>query len=241
VARLVCISNRVADPRKTEAGGLAVALSGALQANGGMWFGWSGKILPEDGATPAETPVHQQQAGNVTLATLDLSQWDHDAYYLGYSNAVLWPVFHYRLDLADFDAGYIGGYRRVNQLFAAKLMPLLKEDDIVWVHDYHLIPLASELRALGCRNKIGFFLHIPLPPPQIFTAIPRTTGWPGPCSPTTSWASRAKPTWSTSTATHPPKRAPRTAMATAAAGAPSAARCAPPPSRSASTWRSSMR
>ncbi|WP_189685555.1 alpha,alpha-trehalose-phosphate synthase (UDP-forming) [Pseudorhodoferax aquiterrae] len=172
MARLVCISNRVADPRKTEAGGLAVALSGALQANGGMWFGWSGKILPEDGATPADTPVHQQQAGNVTLATLDLSRWDHDAYYLGYSNAVLWPVFHYRLDLADFDTGYIDGYRRVNQLFAAKLMPLLKEDDIVWVHDYHLIPLASELRALGCRNKIGFFLHIPLPPAQIFTAIP---------------------------------------------------------------------
>ena len=72
----------------------------------------------------------------------------------------------------DFDAGYIDGYRRVNQLFARKLLPLLKEDDIVWVHDYHLIPLASELRALGCRNKIGFFLHIPLPPPQMLTAIP---------------------------------------------------------------------
>jgi trehalose 6-phosphate synthase len=103
---------------------------------------------------------------------VDLSQADHDAFYLGYSNGVLWPVFHYRLDLADFDAGYINGYRRVNQLFARKLMPLLKPDDVIWVHDYHLIPLAAELRALGCEQRIGFFLHIPLPPPLILAAIP---------------------------------------------------------------------
>jgi trehalose 6-phosphate synthase len=85
---------------------------------------------------------------------------------------VLWPVFHYRLDLADFDAGYISGYRRVNQLFARKLLPFLKPDDVIWVHDYHLIPLAAELRALGCRQRIGFFLHIPLPPPLMLAAIP---------------------------------------------------------------------
>ena len=91
---------------------------------------------------------------------------------MGYSNGVLWPVFHYRLDLADFDAGAIEGYRRVNQLFARKLAPLLRPDDIVWVHDYHLIPLGSELRALGCQQRIGFFLHIPLPPPLILAAIP---------------------------------------------------------------------
>jgi trehalose 6-phosphate synthase len=81
-------------------------------------------------------------------------------------------VFHYRLDLADFDAGYIAGYRRVNQLFARKLLPLLQPDDVVWIHDYHLIPLAAELRALGCKQRIGFFLHIPLPPPLILAAIP---------------------------------------------------------------------
>jgi trehalose 6-phosphate synthase len=81
-------------------------------------------------------------------------------------------VFHYRLDLADFDAGYIAGYRRVNQLFARKLKPLLRDDDIIWIHDYHLIPLAAELRGLGCMNRIGFFLHIPLPPPLILAAIP---------------------------------------------------------------------
>ena len=85
----------------------------------------------------------------------------------------LWPVFHNRLDLAHFDAGFIGGYRRVNQLFARKLMPLLKPDDIIWIHDYHLMPLAAELRAMGCRQRIGFFLHIPLPPQIIIAAVPQ--------------------------------------------------------------------
>jgi trehalose 6-phosphate synthase len=169
--RLVVVSNRVADPRKTAAGGLAVALAEVLNNTGGLWFGWSGKIVepPEDGGEPK---LHSQQAGPVRLVTMDLSREDHDAYYLGYSNGVLWPVFHYRLDLADFDAGYITGYRRVNQLFARRLMPLLREDDIIWVHDYHLIPLAAELRALGCNQRIGFFLHIPLPPSLILAAIP---------------------------------------------------------------------
>ena len=171
--RLVVISNRVADPRKTAAGGLAVALAGVLNNTGGLWFGWSGKVVEAAaGGRPGEGKMHTQQAGPVKLVTVDLSREDYDAFYLGYSNGVLWPVFHYRLDLADFDAGYIAGYLRVNQLFARKLLPLLKPDDIIWIHDYHLIPLASELRALGCTQRIGFFLHIPLPPPLILAAIP---------------------------------------------------------------------
>ena len=171
--RLVVVSNRVADPRKTAAGGLAVALAEVLNNTGGLWFGWSGKIIEDsrDGTVP-DSAVHSHQAGPVKLVTIDLNRKDHDAYYLGYSNGVLWPVFHYRLDLADFDAGYIAGYRRVNQLFARKLAPLLREDDVIWVHDYHLIPLAAELRALGCNQRIGYFLHIPLPPPLILAAIP---------------------------------------------------------------------
>jgi len=171
--RLVVVSNRLADPRKTAAGGLAVALAEVLNNTGGLWFGWSGKIIePAAGGKPGEGVLHSQQAGAVRLVTMDLSREDHDTYYLGYSNGVLWPVFHYRLDLADFDAASIAGYRRVNQLFARKLQPLLRHDDIIWIHDYHLIPLAAELRALGCSHRIGFFLHIPLPPPLILAAIP---------------------------------------------------------------------
>jgi trehalose 6-phosphate synthase len=171
--RLVVVSNRLADPRKSAAGGLAVALAEVLNETGGLWFGWSGRVIePGEVGQGSEGRLHTQHAGPITLVTMDLNREDHDAFYAGYSNGVLWPVFHYRLDLADFDAGYIGGYRRVNQMFARKLKPLLRDDDIVWVHDYHLIPLAAELRALGCQQRIGFFLHIPLPPSLILAAIP---------------------------------------------------------------------
>ncbi len=167
--RLVVVSNRVADPRKPSAGGLAVALGEALQAMGGLWFGWSGHLTDAG----ARGRLHVQHAGPVTLATVDLSPEDHAGYYLGYSNGVLWPVFHDRLDLADFDAGFVGAYRRVNAAMARQLQPLLRPDDMVWVHDYHLIPLAFELRALGCGQRIGFFLHIPMPPPLLLAAIPQ--------------------------------------------------------------------
>lgn len=170
MSRLVVVSNRLADPRKPAAGGLAVALGETLRRIGGVWFGWSGKVV--EGGTPGSGALHINQAGSVTLAEVDLCSTDHDAYYRGYANGVLWPVFHYRLDLAHFESSHLEGYRRVNHLFACKLMPLLQPDDLIWIHDYHLIPLAAELRAMGCTNRIGFFLHIPLPPQQILAAIP---------------------------------------------------------------------
>jgi trehalose 6-phosphate synthase len=172
MSRLVIVSNRVADPRKSAAGGLAVALGQALEASGGLWLGWSGKITAAGDEAIANAPLQTQHIGKVQLATFDLNMQQHDGFYLGYSNGVLWPVFHYRLDLACFDAGYFQTYRDVNQLFARKLLPLLRADDVIWIHDYHLIALAAELRALGCQQRIGFFLHIPLPPPLILAAIP---------------------------------------------------------------------
>ncbi len=168
---MVVVSNRVADPRKSAAGGLAVAVGQALEATGGLWLGWSGKVSGAPDANDA--PVHIQRTGKVQLATFDLSSQAHDTYYLGYSNAVLWPVFLNRLDLADFNAAFFEGYRHVNRLFARKLLPLLQPGDVVWIHDYHLIPLAAELRALGCTLRMGFFLHIPLPPPVVLSAIPQ--------------------------------------------------------------------
>jgi trehalose 6-phosphate synthase len=180
MGRLVVVSNRVVDPRKSAAGGLAVALGQALEATGGLWLGWSGKIAEGDAGSAsngvtADAPVQMQRSGKVQLATFDLCASHHDRYYLGYSNGVLWPVCHYRLDLADFDAGYFDGYVEVNKLFARQLLPLLKPSDMVWIHDYHLIPLAAELRALGCQQRMGFFLHIPLPPPPLLAAIPQHT------------------------------------------------------------------
>jgi trehalose 6-phosphate synthase len=180
MGRLVVVSNRVADPRKSASGGLAVALGQALDASGGLWLGWSGKVSGaaepatfNASPTAALPPLQIQRSGKVQLATFDLSPAQYEQFYLGYSNGVLWPVFHYRLDVADFDTDYFDAYRSVNTLFAQQLMPLLKSDDEIWIHDYHLIPLASQLRALGCKQRIGFFLHIPLPPPPMLAAIPQ--------------------------------------------------------------------
>jgi trehalose 6-phosphate synthase len=164
--RLVVVSNRIGDPRKPAAGGLAVALGDALSGTDSLWFGWSGRIAKTSGH------LQQRQIGLLRLATVDLDQADHDSYYLAHSNEALWPSFHSRLDLAKFDPAALAGYARVNKLFAQTLAPLLRPDDVIWVHDYHLIPLAEELRLLGCAQRIGFFLHIPLPPPSQMTAIP---------------------------------------------------------------------
>lgn len=110
--------------------------------------------------------------GNITWASFNLSEQDLDEYYNQFSNAVLWPAFHYRLDLVQFQRNAREGYQRVNAMLADKLLPLIEDDDIIWIHDYHLLPFASELRKRGVNNRIGFFLHIPFPTPEIFSALP---------------------------------------------------------------------
>ncbi|MCB1474993.1 MAG: alpha,alpha-trehalose-phosphate synthase (UDP-forming) [Rhodobiaceae bacterium] len=169
MTRLVVVSNRVADLSKgSQSGGLAVAVGDALQERGGLWFGWDGNVTAQSRRLPAN--VHKD--GPVTTVTLPLTQKDYKEYYLGFSNSMLWPILHYRLDLARFNKGDLKGYRRVNSKFADALRPFLKPDDVIWVHDYHLIPLAAELRQRGLPHKIGFFLHIPFPPPDVLAAAP---------------------------------------------------------------------
>ncbi len=170
MSRLVVVSNRVSPPRRGgagEGGGLAVAVHDALRERGGLWFGWSGRTN-EGKVEGAEIVV----SGNIRYATVDLSQQDYEEYYTGFANSVLWPLFHYRLDLTDFSRRDRAGYRRVNEKFAECLMPLLKPDDVIWVHDYHFIPLAECIRSCGGRQKIGFFLHIPWPAREVLVALP---------------------------------------------------------------------
>ena len=170
MARLVVVSNRVApvDEGQTPTGGLAVAVLAALKDHGGIWFGWSGDIV----STAPEKP-DLRKVDNLTYATIPLTRRDYIEYYTGFANSTLWPLFHYRLDLADFNRRDYAGYLRVNQRFARHLFPLLRRDDVIWIHDYHLIPLAQELRELGATQPIGFFLHTPLPAVQIMLALPR--------------------------------------------------------------------
>jgi trehalose 6-phosphate synthase len=169
--RIVLVSNRVADLGKpAQAGGVVTAIADILSTRRGVWFGWNGKVGEK--REELRTMPDVSEVGSATVATLALSRREYKAYYLGYANDVLWPVFHSRLDVAQFEAGYYQGYLEVNRRFARSLRPLLKPDDTIWVHDYHLIPLGLELRRLGVENPIGFFLHIPVPPSQLFLAIP---------------------------------------------------------------------
>jgi len=168
LARLIMVSNRVADPSQdgdNRAGGLAVAVRTLLKRHGGLWFGWSGRISTD---TEATTSRH----GGLLSVVTDLAEADYQEYYNGFANRVLWPILHYRLDLAEFSRRDLSGYRRVNVHFATQLNNLLLPDDMIWVHDYHLIPLAKMLRDRGHLNRIGFFLHVPFPPPDIITALP---------------------------------------------------------------------
>ena len=171
MSRLVVISNRVAVPKARGAagaqGGLAGALNSALKKSGGLWLGWSG----EESESPSATPHVQEQDG-VTIATIDLAAQDVEEYYNGYANSTLWPLFHYRLDLTEYERETGRGYERVNELFADAAAPLIAPDDLVWVHDYHLIPLGENLRRRGVRNRMGFFLHIPWPPTRLFVSLP---------------------------------------------------------------------
>jgi len=166
--RLVVVSNRVALPKQTATGGLASAMRAALQERGGLWFGWSGKI-----AAHSAEEQHRLTDGPIDYVTIDLSRADHDDFYAGFANRTLWPLFHYRPDLVDYQRSHLEGYLRVNAIFADELVKLLDPDDIIWVHDYHLIPLAAMLRERGVRNRIGFFLHTPLPAAALLIALPK--------------------------------------------------------------------
>lgn len=169
MTRLVAVSNRVNldTPVERTTGGLAVALGDTLAASNGLWFGWSGEV--KEGAGP---PARVREQRGITYAVIDLKPADYQSYYSGFSNNVLWPLLHFRLGLIEFERAEFEGYVRVNRLFAESLLPLLRPDDAIWVHDYHLIPLGAELRRLGFRGRIGFFLHTPLPPPAVLRALP---------------------------------------------------------------------
>lgn len=170
MSRLIVISNRVNPPDDVgagTAGGLAAAMASALRNGDGVWFGWSGETTPEFAGQ-----LTMRKVGGVTVALIDLEEQDVEEYYNGYANRTLWPLFHYRTDLTAFDRSFGAGYARVNARFAETVLPLIGPEDTIWVQDYHLIPLASELRKRGVKNRIGFFLHIPWPSRRVLVTLP---------------------------------------------------------------------
>ena len=167
MGRLIAISNRTAADPSARAGGLAVAVWESLKSTGGVWFGWSGDVVEK----PSRSVQHLKDDG-VEFILTDLSMVEHDRYYLQYANSVLWPVFHYRLDLAAFNSEAFEVYASVNQRIANIVTERLREGDSVWVHDYHFLLMGDCMRRAGWDGPIGFFLHIPFPPPEVFRALP---------------------------------------------------------------------
>ena len=170
MSRIVIVSNRVApvDEGAGTSGGLAVAVLDCLKERGGIWFGWSGEVRSEATDTPTVTA-----AGRIVRATLDLTPADLEEYYNGYANRTLWPLLHYRVGLFEYASRFYAGYQRVNARFARGLAPMLEPGDLIWIHDYHLLLLARELRQAGAKNRIGFFLHTPFPSTEVFAVLPR--------------------------------------------------------------------
>jgi trehalose 6-phosphate synthase len=162
------VSNRISLPRKGAApGGLAVGVLAALKHTGGVWFGWSGETSDEPEGDPEVVT-----RDNIRFATIPLKSAEFDRYYNGYCNSTLWPLFHYFPDRFRHDHANYDAYQSINATFARQLTKLLKPDDTVWIHDYHLIPLARYLRHLQFRGRIGFFLHIPFPHIQVLRLLP---------------------------------------------------------------------
>ena len=131
MSRLIVISNRVSVPTGeggARAGGLEVAIRATLKRHSGVWFGWSGRTV-----TKGEEKLRTVEQAGVTYITTDLSRQDHQEYYNGFANRMLWPIPHYRLDLAEFSSRDLTGYLRVNEQFAARLHELIEPDDVIWV------------------------------------------------------------------------------------------------------------
>lgn len=164
-SRLIVVSNRIPLGAQS-AGGLVVALNDALAKSGGLWVG----AHPETGN--GENALEEIGCKPFRRLAFRLTQNELQDYYLGLANSVLWPLFHRRPDLVRLNPDYNHAYRAVNSRIARLLAGIAGPDDLIWVHDYHLIPLAEELRKLGLHNRIGFFLHIPFPVLADLTVLP---------------------------------------------------------------------
>lgn len=165
MSRIVVFSNRL-PIGDNPSGGLVVALKDTMDAKGGLWIGTAGE--PN---TAVETRLTEHPGASFKRFAMRLTGREYQNYYLGYANSVLWPLCHGRPDLLDIRPEYFESYCGVNARLAEMAVPLLREDDLIWVHDYHLIPLAAELRKRGIKNPIGYFHHIPFPSAQNIRAL----------------------------------------------------------------------
>jgi trehalose 6-phosphate synthase/phosphatase len=179
--RLVIVSNRLpvvliktknnSYEVQTGSGGLVTALAPVLSNRGGLWIGWPGNV-DQDFTVFNKLLAEKSKDIGYDLKPIYLTQEERDMYYKGFANEILWPLFHDLIGYCNFDPEYWNAYQTVSEKFAMVTADNVKENDFIWVHDYHLIAVISKLRSLGISNKIGFFLHIPFPPADIFARLP---------------------------------------------------------------------
>jgi trehalose 6-phosphate synthase/phosphatase len=179
--RLVIVSNRLPIVlNKNEqgtweavrgSGGLVTAMAPVLRDRGGLWIGWPGTSdVPADEVKDALAKLGGK--AGFTLEPVPLTEEERLKYYQGFSNEIIWPLFHDMIPRCNFDPTYWDCYRQVNGKFARAVQEHLESRDFIWIHDYHLMFMAQELRTRGAKNKLGFFLHIPFPPLDIFVRAP---------------------------------------------------------------------
>ncbi|MGA1841511.1 MAG: alpha,alpha-trehalose-phosphate synthase (UDP-forming) [bacterium] len=179
ITRLVVVSNRlpIVFTRGNEgewlikrgSGGLVTAIAPVLRDRGGLWIGWTGKPGRSDFSEPSD---HGSKLIGYTLKQVVLNEEEINNYYYGFSNEILWPLFHDLIPLCDFNPEFWNVYKKVNKKFARVICRNVLKDDYIWVQDYHLMLVAKELRAIRIKNNIGFFLHIPFPQLDIFLKLP---------------------------------------------------------------------
>jgi trehalose 6-phosphate synthase len=171
--KLIVVSNRI--PTEAEpSGGLVVALHEALSEIGGLWIG-----SHPDPVDTVDDRLMDLPGNGYRKKAFRLTEDERQTYYLGYANSVLWPLCHRRSDLIRFERAFAEGYLTVNRRVARAVADLAGPEDLIWIHDYHFLPLASLLRAEGVTARIGFFLHIPFPVRADLDALPERDEFPG--------------------------------------------------------------
>jgi trehalose 6-phosphate synthase len=168
---IIVVSNRVARIKSEEpvSGGLASALLPVVKDSGAIWVGSSGRVRDASGK---DSFAEIESLGTGALATVDLPEAHYRGYYEGFANSGLWPALHSRPDLIRVSIDDYRSYREVNAFMARALLRFRRQDAIYWIHDYHFLTLGAELRRIGIRQPIGFFLHTPWAPRSAIIGVP---------------------------------------------------------------------
>ena len=153
-------------------GGLVSAVEPILRGRGGTWIGWPGIA----GKIPQEPLAEATRDAGYNVVPVSLTQTERDEFYYGYSNEVIWPLFHDLQNFCNFEPAYWQAYKQVNERYAEAIIRNARPDDFIWVHDYHLMYVAQALREQSSSRNLSaltFFLHIPFPPYDIFAKLPQ--------------------------------------------------------------------